>query len=306
MRALPELAVPGHRPVASSHDRPAWDREGRDWPLREHSRFVSAAGLRWHVQQLGQGPAILLVHGTGAATHSWRGLAPLLAERFTVVAMDLPGHGFTECPPVHRLSLPGMATAVHALLRALDIEPAVAVGHSAGAAVLARMALDGPSRPRRIVSINGALLPLGGLPGQIFSPMARLFSATSLVPRLFARHASFDRQVVDRLLRDTGSKLDAEGVELYRRLACRPGHVAAALGMMAHWDLHAFARDLPRLAVPLSLVVGGNDRTIRPSEAYRVKAMLPAAEVVRLPGLGHLAHEEKPAALADLLPADGA
>lgn len=76
-----------------------WDHDGRDWPNREHSRFVEAAGLRWHVQQMGRGPVLLLLHGTGASTHSWRALMPLLAAEFTVVAPDLPGHGFTSAPP---------------------------------------------------------------------------------------------------------------------------------------------------------------------------------------------------------------
>jgi len=75
-----------------------WERDGRDWPNRDASRFVRAGGLRWHVQKTGTGPVLLLVHGTGAATHSWRELAPLLARRFTVIAPDLPGPGFTQRP----------------------------------------------------------------------------------------------------------------------------------------------------------------------------------------------------------------
>ena len=61
---------------------PNWERDGRDWPNREASRFVHAAGLRWHVQVMGSGPVVLLLHGTGAATHSWRDLMPKLAERW--------------------------------------------------------------------------------------------------------------------------------------------------------------------------------------------------------------------------------
>ncbi len=58
------------------------DRDGKDWPLRDTSRFVEAGGLRWHVQMLGRGPVLLLVHGAAAATHSWRDLAPMLARHF--------------------------------------------------------------------------------------------------------------------------------------------------------------------------------------------------------------------------------
>ena len=101
-------------------NRPDWAVEGRDWPHREASRFVEAAGLRWHVQEFGrpEAPVLLLLHGTGAATHSWRGLAPLLAQDFFVIAPDLPGHGFTDPLPADRLSLPGMASAIRDLLTA--------------------------------------------------------------------------------------------------------------------------------------------------------------------------------------------
>ncbi len=129
-----------------------WARDGRDWPNRDASRFVDAGGLRWHVQVLGpadaDAPTLLLLHGTGAATHSWRALAPRLAHGFRVVAPDLPGHGFTSMPPADGLSLPGMAAAVGALLAALDASPALVVGHSAGAAV-------GAGDPRRRLRAAG-------------------------------------------------------------------------------------------------------------------------------------------------------
>ena len=118
--------------VSYREDRPLWDAEGRDWPNRGASRFVTAAGLTWHVQELGPeaAPALLLVHGTGAATHSWRGLMPRLAEHFRVVAPDLPGHGFTDPLPDRRLSLPGMAAAITELARAVGCAPAVEIGRA--------------------------------------------------------------------------------------------------------------------------------------------------------------------------------
>jgi magnesium chelatase accessory protein len=68
--------------------------------------------------------------------------------------------------------------------------------------------------------------------------------------------------------------------------------------MMAHWDLRPLARDLPRLQPPLLLVVGDADRFIPPSEAETLRALLPSAQITHLPGLGHLAHEEKPRTVA--------
>ena len=163
-----------------------WLTDGRDWPHRESSRFVTAAGLRWHVQQWGQGPALLLLHGTGAATHSWRGLAPLLARDFTVIAVDLPGHGFTQGRPQGGLSLQGMSNALAALLAELGQKPAIAAGHSAGAAIAARMILDGLLPDAAFVSLNGALATPPGIAALLFSPVAKLLAASALVPRVFA------------------------------------------------------------------------------------------------------------------------
>jgi magnesium chelatase accessory protein len=141
-----------------------WETDGLDWPNRKASRFVVAGGLRWHVQFMGKGPVALLLHGTGASTHSWRDFAPLLARHFTIVAPDLPGHAFTERPKAPGLSLPGIAASVRDLLDVLEMEPVFGIGHSAGAAILARMTIDGALQPRALVSLNGALLPFRGVP----------------------------------------------------------------------------------------------------------------------------------------------
>lgn len=280
--------------------RPDWASDGRDWPNRAASRFVQAAGLRWHVQVMGEGPVLLLLHGTGSATHSWRDVLPLLAERFTVVAPDLPGHGFSASVPAARLSLPAMSASVGALLNVLGLQPALAAGHSAGAAILLRMALDGRIAPRSIVSLNGALLPLGDRNAAFFSGTAKLLASLPFLPSLFAWRAA-DRGVAEQLLRNTGSSIDARGVDLYARVLKRSGHVAAALGMMAQWDLAPLLRDLPRLGPRLLLVTGARDRAVPPSQAETIRTKLPAARIETLPLLGHLAHEEAPGQAAEII-----
>lgn len=281
-----------------------YDRDVRSWPNRDSSRLVQAAGLTWHVQSMGEGPVLLLAHGMGASTHSWRDLMPALARRFTVVAADLPGHAFTSRPPAGRLSLPGMAADLGTLLKVLDVSPALAVGHSAGAAILCRMALDGRIAPRGIVSLNGALLGFGGVTGHIFSPLAKILASNAVVARVLVATMS-GRRSVERLIAEQGSTLDRAGIELYHRLVQSPAHVGSALAMMANWDLDTFERDLPTLAVPFLQVVGGNDRSIPPSAAYKVKRMLPGATVDERRGLGHLAHEEKPDEFAGRIVAFG-
>lgn len=285
-------------------ERPDWEREGADWPHREASRFVDAGGLRWHVQVAGAGPVMLLLHGIGGATHSWRDLLSGLTETFTVVAPDLPGHGFTDIPRLRGLSLPGMAGLVRALLDALDLEPEIAVGHSAGAAVLARMAIDGKLRPRTIVSLNGALRPYGGEAGPIASSMAKVLFLNPFTPRFFAW--TFGGRDAARVVERSGSSIDDRGLELYARLARRPAHVGAALGMMANWDLAGLGEDMKHLRVPLVLVVASNDRAIPPGDATQIQGLCATARVIELPGLGHLAHEEDPVLVRDLLLSEAA
>jgi len=250
---------------------------------------------------MGQGPAVLLLHGTGASTHSWRALAPLLARHFTVVAPDLPGHGFTGTPPTGAgYSLPAVANGVAALLRTLGVVPVLVAGHSAGAAVAARMCLDGTIAPVALVSLNGALLPFPGMANDFLGPVARLLAGSCVTSRVFALFAG-SRPSVERMLRATGSRIDTEGTRLYGILAGNATHVAGALGLMANWDLRPLMRDLPRLTTRLILVTGSNDRMVPPSESSRVRALVPAAELISLRGLGHLAHEERPEEIAALM-----
>jgi magnesium chelatase accessory protein len=291
-----------------------FETDGIDWPHRQFSRFVQAAGLRWHVQQFEaakpHAPVVVLIHGTGASTHSWRGLIALLTPYFKVLAMDLPGHAFTDMPPggagSPQLSLPGMAAALARLLETLKVVPAMVIGHSAGAAVGARMCLDGLIAPQLLVCINGALLPLGGLAGQVFSPAAKLMSALPFVPALFSWQASHPA-VLQKLIGSTGSILDAQGMALYGRLVSNAGHAAGALGMMANWDLLQLANDLPQLKTRVALIVGNNDQTIPPRHANRLAALWSAAPGAAPPhlsnfqGLGHLAHEERPDLVANLV-----
>jgi magnesium chelatase accessory protein len=279
---------------------PRWDIDGRDWPNREASHFVTVSGLSWHVQLMGEGPTLLLLHGSGAATHSWRGLAPLLAPHFSLIAPDLPGHGFTGMAPGYRLSLPDVSRAVARLLDHLGAKPAIVIGHSAGAAIMLRMTLDGLIAPDQLFAINGALRPFPGAAGSIFPALAKLLFLNPFVPGFIANRAR-DPRAIGNLLKSTGSHLDHAGVELYARLLRTPAHVEGTLGLMANWNLAPLVDDLVRLRTPLTLIVGASDHTVPPAVADETRARARHAEIITLPGLGHLAHEERPDLIADIV-----
>ena len=278
------------------------------WPHAECSGFCDAGALRWHVQQWPHkdrdAPVALLLHGTGAATHTWRHLAPLLAPQFQVIAPDLPGHGFTRTPAQQALTLPAMAQAVSELLTVLKLRPSLVIGHSAGAAIAMRMLLDGLVVPRLTVSINGAILPLQGPVGRLFLPLARMLTVNPFVPPAFAAVASLP-VVARRLLEGTGSRIDSEGERCYAHLMANATHVAGALRLMASWDLQPLADALPQWRAPLLLIAAEQDRTLPASHSQRARALIgdASSRCVVLPRLGHLAHEEDASAvLAPLWP----
>ncbi len=279
-----------------------FDTHGAHWPNREFSRFVQAGGVRWHLQRAGQGPVMLLLHGTGSSTHTWRDCLPRLAGRFDAIAVDLPGQGFSRAQP-RTMSLRGMADAIASLLESLGVSPAWLVGHSAGGAIACQLALDGRVRPVGVIGINPALLPLRGPMASLFAPLARMVVGVPLVPRLFSSFSS-DAASIRRLIRQTGSRIDDRGIALYGTLVANEGHVANTLEMMSRWDLDPLADALPGLRCPLDLIVGMRDRTIPPAHAESVAERLAyaaGARVHRVPDAGHLVHEEQPERVVSLI-----
>lgn len=273
----------------------SWADHRSQWPHAQHSRFVQAGGIQWHVQQLGQGPCMLLLHGTGSGGFSWRGLLPSLAQHFTVVVPDLPGHAFTSRGPEGALSLPGMSEGLCALLLKLNLSPRVLVGHSAGAAIAAHMVLHHPTITSNasLIGLNPAWLPLRGGASWLFGPAAKLAELNPLSAWATAKMAK-QPGIVSRSLERTGSTLDAQGLDLYTRVLSNSGHVHGVLSMMAAWRLDPLASQLRDICNPVFMAVGTRDRTISPALAYEACLRMPQAECVMQEGLGHLAHEQDP------------
>ncbi len=263
------------------------------WSHVEHSSFHSAADVRWHVQRLGAPDAadrVLLLHGTGASTHSFRGLMEAAADEFDVLAVDLPGHGFSSSLPPSRSDTHGVAAALGMLLEHLDFSPTILLGHSAGVAVALRGILDKVLPAVPTISVNGAPVALGGFAGRWFAPFARVLAERTLLARLIARRAH-TRRAVAALLRATGTPYRFEDVTFYQHLMADPEHVGGALRMMAAWDLPALERDLSGVRSPVRLLVAPDDRTLPRDYLARVLAALPHATTRCLKAPGHLSHE---------------
>ena len=272
-----------------------WNAHKATWPNADLSHFVRLPGQTWHVQIRGSGPVLLLLHGTGASSHSFRDLIHPLSEQHTVVCPDLTGHAFTSLHQQQSSSLPHISDNLYALLAQLQLWPQAIVGHSAGAAIAAQLLLAHPERPPPLlIGLNPAWLPLHGVAHWLFPPTAKMLALNPLSARLLARTAAHPK-VVQALLHSTGSRLSEPGIALYQRLLQSPAHVHGVLAMMTAWKLQALEQALPQIHSPVFLHLGANDRSIPAWQAERACTLMPQAVKHSFAGLGHLAHEEAPA-----------
>ena len=271
-----------------------------NWPNSDCSFFVSAAGLRWHVQRAGTGPTIVLIHGTAGATHTWRAVFPRLARVAEVIALDLPGHGFTTGATPADLSLAGMAAAVSSLLRTLEVRPSIGVGHSAGAAILLQLAASSPEiTPQLLMGVNSALVSINAL-GQMLMPVTQSvfdFAPVRTGIATLLRSGALARA----LLRSTGTPLDPEQEARYVWLLTSDTRVGAVLRMMSRWDLTALQSTFPDVRIPVTLVHSRNEPWVPYDALMTATCRLPMRSVIDLTPAGHLIPDEKPEMLADII-----
>jgi len=247
----------------------------------------------------GDGPLIVLVHGMAGSRATWDRVVPVLAERFAVLALDLPGHGLSAKPVDGDYSLGSFASVVRDLMMTLDLERGTIVGQSLGGGVAMQFAYQFPSRCERLVLVGS-----GGL-GREVSPLLRLlaFPGVEFVyPVLFAS-----------VLRDAGRGV----LGGLRRIGLRPSAYVDQI-----WQSYesltnpetraAFARTLHSVvdargqrvsahdrlplarAIPTLVVWGADDAIIPSRHAANAAATLPGSRIELFDGVGHFPHCEDP------------
>ncbi|WP_298360862.1 alpha/beta fold hydrolase BchO [uncultured Litoreibacter sp.] len=272
-----------------------WARNA-DWPKASHSRFVLSKPHKWHVQELGHGPTVLLLHGAGGATQTWRHMYDQLIGHYRIIAIDLPGQGFTKMGTPKRCGLEAMSEDIARLCNQEGWHVDAVVGHSAGGAIALQLASSlSPSPP--VIGINPALGNFKGLAGVAFPLIAKVLASTPWVAQLFTASTSRPHSV-DRLLAGTGSILTPEDQVFYRRLISDKAHVEGTLAMMAQWRLDPLLAALPEMSAPTLFITGSGDKAVPPTTSTKIAAIMPDAKVIEIAGLGHLAHEEDGQAVA--------
>jgi pimeloyl-ACP methyl ester carboxylesterase len=263
-----------------------------DWEsVEKPGRIIDVDGYGVHCVEQGSGPAIVLVHGFGGSTYSYRRLAPILAERHRTIAVDLKGYGYSQRDPHTGLSHTDQVTMLRSLLREMDVRNAVLVGHSMGGAVVQRFAATYPEMVDALVlaaSVAGDERYRRAVPPPILvKPMAPIIAA--LVSRRLLALSFFDPTLLTDELRDA-----------YLRPIRLRGTLDGILrsGREAARDP---AFDRSRITMPVLLLNGAHDRVVPLRTAQHLRALMPQARLVVIERAAHLLLEEQPEACAQAI-----
>ena len=253
----------------------------------------------------GSGPPVVLIHGMVNSSHHWREVALRLADRYTVIAPDLIGHG-DSATPRGDYSLGAHAAVIRDLLTAIDVRGATIVGHSLGGGVAMQFFWQFPQLVERLVLVSS-----GGL-GREVSPLLRsaALPGASVALRVVAGRRSL--AALDRVAAALDASGSARGVYVRAVVRAlrpleRPGSREAFLQTLRSViDLqgqHVSATDRLYLLgpVPTLIVWGERDNTIPLQHGRSAHEAIPHSRFETLPRAAHFPHLEDPDGLADVL-----
>jgi pimeloyl-ACP methyl ester carboxylesterase len=251
-------------------------------------RTLSLDGVSIHYLEAGTGPALILIHGLGASTFTFRRILPDLARHFRAVALDLKGFGFSERADGD-YSLSAQAALVGGVMDRLGIEKASVLGHSMGGAVAMRLALAHPERVERLILASSASdLELGHRiwGAAVIGRLLPLIAPFTLHNRRF-RELSLKSGYCDP---DRCTEDVIEGYMLPGRMH---GNLRALGNTMAHW--HRGPPLHPADITQSTLILWGEgDRWLPPSRGERLHQLIPGSRLELVAGGGHLFLEEQP------------
>ncbi|MFE7760468.1 alpha/beta fold hydrolase [Streptomyces sp. NPDC057438] len=250
----------------------------------------------------GTGAPLVLLHTVRTQAEHFRHLIPLVAEHYTVYALDLPGMGHSEIVPGASYDEPAMRAGVRRLLTGLDLHDVTLAGESMGAVLALTTAADLPERVRRVVAVNSYDFR-GGIARS--GLLARVVVSGVLAPGLGPLIAGVEpRSALGRILRGglgDRSALREDYVDELLRVGGRPGYPSVARAVYQALPTLIAARSrYPEVKAPVHLVYGEHDWS-RPSDRAANQRLLPDAAFTQVPRAGHFLALERPDVLADLL-----
>jgi pimeloyl-ACP methyl ester carboxylesterase len=259
------------------------------------SQFLEVDGLRIHYRDEGQGPPLVLLHGSNATLFTWEGWVRELSAHHRIITLDLPGHGLTGPDAKGRYSWTGMAEVVEAFRARLGLERFHLAGNSMGGAVAWHYALRHPERVDRLVLVDAA-----GYPRDEPAPLVFRLMRMPVLGEVLSRITP--RWVIDRNLRviyGDPSKVTEASVDRYHAMLLREGNRQATRERMRNGMADdGLWKRLGEVRTPTLILWGAKDTWILPGYGERFDRDIPDSTRVVYPDLGHVPMEEDPARTA--------
>lgn len=260
------------------------------------SQFIAVNGLLLHVRD--EGPRddptpIVLLHGTSSSLHTWQGWVDSLKATRRVIRFDLPGFGLTGPSKDNDYRMPALVNAVIGVMDALGAKRVVLGGNSLGGGIAWHVAVAHSERVERLVLVDAVGYPFASESVPIGFRLARTPVLRQLTKRLLPR------SVVENSVRNVfgdPSRVTPELVQRYYDISRREGNRAALIARFQQDKADVDTTAIRTIAQPTLILWGGNDHLIPPSNAVRFGRDIPGSKVVMFPALGHVPHEEDPAA----------
>ena len=267
------------------------------------SRTAGVDGVQLHYLTAGHGPTVILLHGYAETSRMWRPIIPLLAEKFTVIAPDLPGIGDSGIP-ADRIDMLSSATRIHALVRSLGVEKARVVGHDIGLMVAYAYAAQFPRETEKLVVMD-AFLP--GVPGwePIYnSPNVWHFRFNGEYPEALVkgRERIYFEYFWNVFAADKTRSVPEADRKAYTEAYSKPGRMRAAWAYFASWP--QLAKDFAQLSqtkLNMPVLSIGGDKSLGNELAQQMKLVADNVTVVVLKDTGHWILEERPKETTDAL-----
>jgi pimeloyl-ACP methyl ester carboxylesterase len=260
------------------------------------SRTAQVDGIKLHYLTAGRGPAVLLLHGYTQTSRMWRPIIPLLAEKFTVVAPDLPGIGDSEIP-ADGLDMKTAAARIHALIKSLNIEKARVVGHDIGLMVAYAYAAQFPAETEKLVVMDAFLPGVAGWENVYNDPSIWHFRFNGPTPEALVRGREriyFDYFWNDFAADKTHSIPEADRVA-YTAAYARPGRMRA--GWAYFVSFQQAAKDFTELSktkLTMPVLAIGGEKANGAVLGQQMKIVATDASEIVLKDTGHWVLEERP------------
>ena len=260
------------------------------------SRTATIAGVELHYLAAGEGPAVILIHGYAETSRMWKPLIPKLAQRFTVIAPDLPGIGDSSIP-TDGLDMTTAAVRIHALVASLGVQKAEVVGHDIGLMVAYAYAAQFPAEVGKLVLMDAFLPGVDGWEAVYNNPAIWHFRFNGPTPEALVQGREriyFEHFWNDFAADKTRSIPEAER-QAYATAYARPGRMRAGWAYFVSFqkaakDFAIFAST--KLPMPI-LSIGGE---MANGDALGRQAKLVGSDVttIVLKDTGHWLMEERP------------